>query len=93
LYDESRRRELLAVGDQEGLAKVFRPGDWNDYVIRAQGSRIGIWINGFRTVDYTEADEGIETRGLICLQVHAGPPAEIHYRNLEIETLGEAPRP
>jgi len=90
LYDESRRRELLAVGDQEGLAKAFRPGEWNDYVIRAEGPHVGIWINGFQTVDYTEADTEIETRGLICLQVHAGPPAEIHYRNLEIEALGAA---
>jgi hypothetical protein len=90
LYDESRRRELLAVGNQEGLAEVFRPGEWNDYVIQARGPRIGIWINGFQTVDYTEADADIEARGLICLQVHAGPPAEIHYRGLEIEALEEA---
>jgi hypothetical protein len=79
------------VGDQEGLAKAFRPGEWNDYVIRAEGARIGIWINGFQTVDYTEADADIEARGLICLQVHSGPPAEIHYRALGIETLGETP--
>ena len=91
LYDESRRRELLAVGDQEGLAGAFRPGEWNDYVIKARGPRIGIWINGFQTVDYTEADEGIEALGLICLQVHSGPPAEIHYRQLEIETLDATP--
>ena len=87
LYDEARRRELLAVADQDDLAKVFRPGDWNDYVIRAEGERIGIWINGYQTTDYTEADADIELEGLICLQVHAGAPAEIRYRNLEIEPL------
>jgi len=85
LYDEARRRELLAVADQEELAKVFRPGDWNDYVIRAQGRTIGIWINGYQTVDYTETDPGIALDGLICLQVHAGAPAEIRYRNLEVK--------
>lgn len=85
LYDESRRRQLLAVADQDGLAEVFRPGDWNDYVIRAEGTGIGIWINGYQTVDYTEPDADIELEGIICLQVHAGAPAEIRYRNLEIE--------
>ena len=45
----------------------------------------------YQTVDYTEADEGIELTGLICLQVHRGPPAESHYRNFEMETLGGAP--
>jgi hypothetical protein len=87
LYDEARRRELLAVPDQEGLAEVFRPGDWNDYVIRAEGPRIQIWINGYQTVDYTETDPEIELTGIIGLQVHRGPPAEIGYRNLEIELL------
>jgi hypothetical protein len=85
LYDEARRRELLAVADQDELAKVFRPGDWNDYVIRAEGGRIGVWINGYQTTDYTETDADIELEGIICLQVHAGAPAEIRYRNLEIE--------
>jgi hypothetical protein len=91
LYDEARRRELLAVPDQDELARVFRPGDWNDYVIRAQGTRIQIWINGYQTVDYTETDPDIELTGIIGLQVHAGAPAEIRYRSIEIKPLGEAP--
>jgi hypothetical protein len=89
LYDEARRRELLAVPDQDGLAKVFRPGDWNDYVIRADGPRIQIWINGYQTVDYTETDPAIPLEGIIGLQVHRGAPAEIRYRNLEIELLSK----
>ncbi len=87
LYDEARRRELLAVPDQDELAKVFRPGNWNDYVIRAEGSRIRIRIDEYQTVDYTEADPDIELSGLICLQIHAGAPAEIRYRNLQIRPL------
>ena len=87
LYDEARRRKLLAVADQDELAKVFRPGEWNDYVIRAEGGHIGIWINGYQTVEYTETDADIELEGIACLQVHAGAPAEIRYRNIEIKPL------
>ncbi len=87
LYDEARRRELLAVPDQDELAKVFRPGSWNDYIIRAEGSRIQIWINGSQTVDYTETDPDIAPTGVIGLQIHAGAPAEIRYRNLQIRPL------
>ena len=87
LYDEARRRELLAVPDQDELLKVFRPGSWNDYVIRAEGSRIQIWINGSQTVDYTETDPDIAPTGVIGLQIHAGAPAEIRYRNLQIRPL------
>lgn len=91
IYDQSRRNELLAVPDQDGLAKVFRPGDWNDYLIRAEGPRIQVWINGYQTVDYTETDPDIELTGIIGLQLHRGPAAEVRYRNLEIKTLEKAP--
>ena len=92
LYDEARRAELLAVPDQDGLGEVFRPGEWNDYVIRAEGPHIQIWINGYQTVDYTETDPDIATSGIIGLQVHRGPPAEIRYRGLKIKPLEvEAP--
>lgn len=93
LYDQSRRNELLAVPDQEGLAEVFRPGEWNDYLIRAEGPRIQIWINGYQTVDYTETDPDIAATGIIGLQLHRGPSAELHYRNLEIKPLEEEAPP
>jgi len=87
LYDESRRRKVLAGPNLDELNKVLKRGDWNDYVIRAEGKRIRLSINGFQTVDYTEPEEGIEQRGRICLQIHGGPPSEAWYKNISIETL------
>ena len=88
LYDEYRRREMLAVAPQEELKKVYKPGEWNDYLIRCEGPRIRMWINGYRTIDYTEPDPDIELEGIIGLQVHSGDAAEIRYRNIEIMELG-----
>ena len=48
------------------LETVIRPDDWNDYVIRAEGPRIQIWINGYQTVDYTETDPDIDREGVIA---------------------------
>ncbi len=87
LYDESRRRKVLAGPNLDELNKVLKRDDWNDYVIRAEGKRIRLSINGFQTVDYTEPDEGIEQRGRICLQIHGGPPSEAWYRDISIEPL------
>lgn len=87
LYDESRRRKFLADGDAEKLAKVLKPDDWNDFVVRCEGRRIQIWVNGLQTVDYHEPDAKIEQRGLIGLQIHGGPPAEASYKNLRIKVL------
>lgn len=88
LYDESRRRKVLAgPEDEEKRMKLIKFDDWNDYVIRCEGRRIQIWLNGTRTVDYTEPDADIEQTGLIGLQIHGGPPSEAGYKEIRIKTL------
>jgi hypothetical protein len=63
--------------------------DWNDLVIRCEGPRIQIWVNGVQTVDYTETDEAIPKSGRLGLQIHGGEPAEAAYRNIRVKKLGE----
>jgi len=87
LYDESRRRKILAGPNLDELNKVLKRDDWNDYAIRAEGKRVRLSINGFQTADYTETDDGVEQRGRICLQIHGGPPSEARYKEITIEPL------
>ena len=88
LYDESRRRRILAgPDDPTKVNQALRHNGWNDYVIRCQGRRIQLWLNGVQTVDYTERDESIEQKGLIGLQIHGGPPSEAWYKDISILTL------
>ena len=63
IYDESRRNKVMAQSDMKALEPVLKRNDWNDYVIRADGRRITIWINGVQGVDYTEADPKIRADG------------------------------
>lgn len=88
LYDESRRRTTLVKGDAEAIAHV-KPGEWNEYRIRAVGPHIELWINGQKTVDYTEPDDAIARSGIIALQIHKGPPAEAWYKDIEIREIGK----
>src|SRR4051794_22688373 len=87
LYDESRRRKFLAEPDSEKLKAVFKPEEWNDIAIRCEGPRIQIWVNGLKTVDYTEADADIPRRGRFGLQIHGGEPAEASYKDIRIKKL------
>lgn len=89
LYDESRRNKILAAPKKEELDKVLKRDDWNRYRILCEGRHIQLWINDFKTVDYTEADAVIEQKGLIALQIHGGPPGEAHYRNIRIRRIGQ----
>lgn len=87
LYDESRRRKFLAVGDQDKLKETVHLDDWNDFIIHCEGSRITIRVNDLLVVDYTEKDKDIPDSGIIGLQIHGGPPAEASYRNIRIKEL------
>jgi hypothetical protein len=90
LYDESRRNRNVATATKEARQKALRPGDWNDYRIRAEGAHIQLWLNGVQTVDYTEPDAAIPQRGIIALQIHGGAYTRVQYRNLVIEELPAA---
>ncbi|OAI39375.1 hypothetical protein AYO40_05855 [Planctomycetaceae bacterium SCGC AG-212-D15] len=90
LYDESRRNKVLAGPTKETLEKIVKHNEWNDYVIRAEGPRIRLWLNGTVTVDYTEKDDKIERTGIIGLQIHGGAKAKALYKDIRIEELGKA---
>lgn len=87
LYDESRRNRVLAGIDEQEVAKVLKPDDWNEYVIRCEGPRVQLWLNGLQTVDYTEKEEGIARSGVIAVQIHGGPPSEAWYKDISIRLL------
>ena len=90
LYDESRRKVMLAKAVKEIIEKAERPGKWNTYEIIAEAERIRILVNGVRTVDYTERAPDIAPKGLIALQIHGNCKAEIAFRNIVIEEMPDA---
>ena len=84
LYDESRRRKILAAPPAKDISKIVKKGDWNTYRIIANGNKIQLILNGYKTVDYTEKDINIAEKGVIALQVHSGPACEIYYKDINI---------
>lgn len=92
LYDEARRRKVLARPDAKTDKEVetATPDDgWQSYRIRAVGNRIQLWLNGVQTVDYMEDDKSIATDGMIALQIHGNMVGTIAYRNISINDLSK----
>ena len=87
LYDESRRNRVLAKPDAKVIEKLVKHDDWNEYVIRCEGPKIKLWLNGTLTVDYTETDDKIDRTGIIGLQVHGGAKAKVYYKSVTIDEL------
>jgi hypothetical protein len=86
LYDESRRDRYLAWALPEDVEPVLNSNDWNELVVRAEGPRIQIYLNGFRTVDYTEKSH-IPRSGVVCLQVHSGAPTEAWHKDISLAPI------
>jgi len=81
LYEENGRGLLW---DKSGERHV-KVDDWNDYEIVAEGSRVRTYINGKLCVDRN--DPALSRRGIFGLQIHAGGPMEVRFKDLKLEVL------
>ncbi|NLE58800.1 MAG: DUF1080 domain-containing protein [Planctomycetes bacterium] len=88
LYEEGLGRGVLANGFAGKGEKIARIDGWNDMAVEAVGTRIVIKLNGLTTVDFTETDPSRPRSGVIALQLHAGPPMEVRFRDIRIRPLG-----
>jgi hypothetical protein len=61
-----------------------RHGDWNSYEVLAQGSHIRLTFNGVETIDLSD-DKAKD--GVIALQLHAGIPMRVDFRNIRLKVL------
>lgn len=86
LYEE-RGRGILQDVDPAVVGPHVKDGEWNEYVITADGPHITQVLNGHTTVDYTEESEEGATKGIIALQLHVGPKMQASFKDIEIKEL------
>src|SRR5687768_16128308 len=85
--DGQKKSEALGKSKEE-LAKLFKKGDWNDYVVIAKGNHLTHKINGeVMTEVIDESDKALKT-GILALQLHAGPPMTVQFKDIRIKMDG-----
>jgi hypothetical protein len=103
LYEERGRRILAHTGEEVVIdpqgqpwvvgrfpLKEFKPGEWHDYRVLAEGNHQRHWIDGHPTVDVIDLDEkGRKLHGVLAVQVHVGPPMTIRYKDFFLKTLAD----
>ena len=70
------------------VAKAIKKEKWNSYRIVARGYNLTQYINGVKTTQVIDRDK--KTRradGLLALQLHAGPPMNVQFKNMRIKEL------
>ncbi|GIW79991.1 MAG: hypothetical protein KatS3mg105_1798 [Gemmatales bacterium] len=76
------------VGDPAAIQKKIKPNDWNEYHIIARGFHFIHKINGVVTAECIDEDKQMRrAEGLLALQLHAGPPMTVQFRNIRIKHL------
>lgn len=88
-WDEGRRTKWLDEKvDAAEKQQAYRPGEWNEFRIIAQGNRMRSFVNGVQVADFTDDRDA---SGFIGLQVHsirAGTgPYQVAWRNLQLREL------
>ena len=76
------------TGEAEKLTAGVKLKDWNDYEVIAEGNHLLQKIDGQVMSEFT--DDQVDKRameGLIGLQLHAGPPMRIDFKNLRVKAL------
>lgn len=77
---------MMKASDPKVVTKVLKKDDFNDYHIRCVGKHVTIKLNGETTVDGDF--EKMPEEGIIAWQLHAGPPMEVTFKNIEFKELG-----
>lgn len=85
--DAEKKKSVEMIGDSDELLKKAPTGEWNEYTIIARGNRITLKINGLLMSELIDNPDREVPTGLIALQLHAGPPMKVEYKNIRLRKL------
>jgi len=88
------------VADRKTLARggYYKPDEWNEYTIIAQGNYLRHYLNGLPTVALIDNDRttdpkdprdtrGRALEGVLALQIHAGAPMVVEFKDIRLKAL------
>ncbi len=76
------------IGDTKEIQTKIKKEDWNTYHVTAKGFTFTHKINDVTTSICTDEDtEQRRAKGVLALQLHAGPPMKVQFRNIKIKQL------
>jgi len=101
VIDEKGNKNVVGnVSDKDELVKAgyYKEKDWNEYKIIAQGNHLVHYLNGYPTMELVDNDKltnpndpkdlkGAAREGILALQIHAGPPMVVEFKDIRIRNL------
>ena len=80
------QKKAEKFGDSKEIGKTVKKREWNTYRITAKGFHFTHYINDVKTTELTDNDEKARrVDGLLALQLHAGNPMKVSFRNITLK--------
>jgi hypothetical protein len=86
-WDNGKKNVSATLIDQAGFEKLFKLDDWNDALIIAKGNHIQHYLNNTLILDFTDNDPQAPAEGILALQLHAGRPMWVEFKNIRIREI------
>ena len=81
-------KETGSTTSEKKILDAFKKEDWNDYRVVAKGNHLIHEINGNVTVEIVDNHEAKrKMSGLLALQLHAGPPMTVQFKDIQLKDL------
>ena len=91
--DDHKPKVVEKFGDTKEIQTKIKKEDWNSYQITTKGFTFEHRINDVLTSVVTDEDtEQRRDKGVLALQIHAGPAMKVQFRNIRIKHLKPAPK-
>ncbi len=103
VIDEKGEKEVISnVSDVDELIKAgyYKDKDWNEYHIIARSNHLIQYLNGYKTMELIDNDRitnpddpkdlnGSAREGILALQIHAGPPMLVEFKDIFVKNLDQ----
>ena len=86
---ETNGRSWVVHPTEVQVKSYFKPGDWNEMTVTAQGTKITVTVNGKTSAEID--DPKGRKQGHLALQLHSGQEGLVYFKDLEIR--GEPIKP
>lgn len=77
----------VKFADPNDLIAHYRPEDWNEYRIVAEGPHVRAYVNGILFSEMEDNWPGYVKKGHLAFQMHPGPLMKVEYRNVRVKIL------
>lgn len=87
VWQDGKKKVLDTLITADEFKELFKLDDWNDVVIIAKGNHIRHYMNGRLILDFTDDPKLALTDGILALQLHAGRPMWVEFKDIRIKAI------